>query len=143
MLPRWVNNYHVLNANMVLDAYPLPCVDDILADCAKGKIWSKLDMTNSFFQTQVHPNDVHLTAVMTPFGLYEWLVMPMGLRNLPPIHQHRMMAALHELLGKIRYIYLDNIVIWFNLVEEHMKHIQCHTVKRFPTKNIYKRLAGH
>ena len=73
VLPRWVNDYRMLNANTVLDVHPLPWVDDILADCAKGKIWSKLDMTNSFFQTRVHPDDVHLTAVTTPFGLYEWL----------------------------------------------------------------------
>jgi hypothetical protein len=51
VLPRWVNDYRMLNANTVLDAHLLPRVDDILADCAKGKIWSKLDMTNSFFQT--------------------------------------------------------------------------------------------
>jgi hypothetical protein len=93
-LPRWVNNYQILNGNTVLDAHPLPCVDDILADCAKGKIWSKLDMMNSFFQTRVHPDDVHLTAVTTLFGLYEWLAMPMGLRTSPTIHQRRMTAAL-------------------------------------------------
>ena len=86
-IPRWVNDYRLLNANTILDAHPLPRVDDILADCAKGKIWSKLDMTNSFFQTLVHPDDVPLTAVTTPFGLYEWVVMPMGLKNAPPIHQ--------------------------------------------------------
>jgi hypothetical protein len=51
VLPRWVNDYHQLNANTILDAFPLPNIDDILADCAKGKIWSKMDMTNSFFQT--------------------------------------------------------------------------------------------
>lgn len=50
-LPRWVNDYRSLNANTVIDAHPLPRIDDILADAAKGKIWSKLDMTNSFFQT--------------------------------------------------------------------------------------------
>jgi hypothetical protein len=87
VLPRWVNNYRQLNANTVLDTFPLPRVDDILADCAKGKIWSKMDMTNSFFQTCVHPNDVHLIAMTTPLGLYEWLAMPMGLKNSPPIHQ--------------------------------------------------------
>jgi hypothetical protein len=88
VLPRWVNDYCILNVNTILNAHPLPRVDDILADCAKGKIWSKLDMTNSFFQTKVHPDDVHLTAVTTLFGLYEWLAMPMGLRNSLPIHQH-------------------------------------------------------
>ena len=79
VLPRWVNNYWMLNANTVLDVHPLPHVDDILADCTKGKIWSKLDMTNSFFQTHVHRDDVHLTTVTTPLGFYEWLAMPMGL----------------------------------------------------------------
>jgi hypothetical protein len=84
VLPRWVNDYRELNANTVMDAHPLPRIDDILANCAKGKIWSKMDMTNSFFQTRVHPDDIHLTAVTTPLGLYEWLAMPMGLRNSPP-----------------------------------------------------------
>ena len=84
----WVNDYCILNSNTILDAHLLPHVDDILADCAKGKIWSKLDITNSFFQTLVHPDDIPLTAVTTPFGLYKWVIMPMGLKNVPPIHQH-------------------------------------------------------
>jgi len=105
-----VDNYHILNANTVLDSHPLSRVEDILADCAKGKIWSKLDMTNSFFQTRVHPDDVHLTAVTTPFGLYKWLAMPMGLHNSLPIHQRHIASALRELIGKICHIYLDNII---------------------------------
>ena len=121
-LPHWVNNYRMLNSNTVTDAHPFPRVDDILADCAKGKIWSKMDMTNSFFQTCVHPDDVHLTTVTTPLGLYEWLAMPMGLRNSPAIHQH-MTAALRDLLGKICHIYLDDIIIWSNDVAEHTRHI--------------------
>jgi len=39
----------------------------------------EIDMTNSFFQMLVHPNDVKYTATLTPFGLWEWVVMPMGL----------------------------------------------------------------
>src|ERR1700691_4220104 len=124
VLPRWVNDYRELNLNTVLDSHPLPHVDDILADCAKGKIWSKMDMTNSFFQTRVHPDDIHLTAVTTPLGLYEWLVMPMGLRNSPPIHQRRMTAALRKYIGKICHIYLDDIVIWSDMVEQHAEHIR-------------------
>jgi hypothetical protein len=82
-----------------------------------------MDMTNSFFQTCVHPDDVHLTAVTTPLGLYEWLAMSMGLRNSPAIHQRRMTAALRGLIGKIFHIYLDDIVIWSNDIAEHTKHI--------------------
>ena len=93
-LPCWVNDYRMLNTNTILDAHPIPHIDDILADCGKGRIWSKLDMTNSFFQTLVHPDDIHKTTVTTPFGLYEWVTMPMGLKNSPLIHQRCMTAPL-------------------------------------------------
>ena len=50
-LPQWVCDYRQLNDNTIPDNHPLPHIDDILADCGKGKIWSTIDMTNSFFQT--------------------------------------------------------------------------------------------
>ena len=117
--PCWVNYYHDLNANMIRDNFPLPWVDDILADCAKGKIFGKMDMTNSFFQTRVHPDDIHLTAVWTPWGLYEWTIMPMGGCNAPSTHQCHMTDALRELIGKICHVYLDDIIIWSQTVEKH------------------------
>jgi len=69
--------------NTVTDLYPLPCVEDILVDAGWGKIWSKMDMTNSFFHTQMHLDSIVLTAIITLFCLYEWMVMLMGLRNSP------------------------------------------------------------
>jgi len=104
-LPCWVNDYRELNSNVVIDSHPLPRVDDILTDCAKGKIWATIDMTDYFFQMRVHPDDIHLTAVTTLFGLYEWTIMPMGYRNAPLIHQCRVTAALRKYLGKFCHIY--------------------------------------
>lgn len=123
-LPRWVNDFRQLNANTVTDSHPLPRIDDILNDCAKGSIWSTIDMTNAFFQTRMHPDDAHLTAVNTPLGLYEWMVMPMGLKNSPSIHQRRVTAALRHLIGKICHIYLDDIVVWSKSIDKHDKHLQ-------------------
>lgn len=120
-LPRWVNNYRV-NDNTVPDHHPLPSIAEILGDCAKGKIFGKLDMTNSFFQTRVHPDDVPLTAVTTPFGLYKWMVMPQGCRNAPATHQRRMFDALRPYLNTICHVYLDNIVVWSNTIEEHKQN---------------------
>jgi RNase H-like domain found in reverse transcriptase/Reverse transcriptase (RNA-dependent DNA polymerase) len=136
VLPRWVNDYWALNGNTVTDAHPLLRVDNILTDCAKGKIWSVIDMTNSFFQTRVHPDDIHLTAVTTPFGLYEWLAMPMGLHNSPAIHQQRMTAALREHIGKICHIYLDDIIIWSNTIAEHIQHIDT-VIKALQKARLY------
>ena len=98
-LPHWVNNYWQLDSNTMINSHPLPWVDDILNNCAKEKFFSTIDMTNSFFQTRMKLEDIHLTAVSTPFGLYEWTVMPIGLHNTPSIHQRRVMHVLHGLLG--------------------------------------------
>lgn len=124
VLPCWVNNYRTLNRFTTPDNYPLPRVADILADCAKGSIWGKIDMMNSFFQTLVHPDDIKYTATLTPFGLWEWVVMPMGMRNSPATHQRRVTLALSELIGKICHVYLDDIIIWSNSLEEHKINVR-------------------
>jgi hypothetical protein len=123
-LPRWVCDYRQLNANTVPDNYPLPRIDEILADCGNGKVWSTIDMTDSFFQTRIHPDDIHKTAVTTPLGAYEWCVMPMGLCNSPPIHQRRVMTVLRKHIGKICHVYMDDIVVWSQTIEEHNLHIR-------------------
>jgi hypothetical protein len=117
VLPWWVNDYHQLNRNTIANSHPLPRIDDILNDCTKGKIWATIDMTNSFFQTYMHPNDIPLTAVSMPFGLFKWMVMPMGLRNALAIHQHCVTSVLHPYIGKICHIYLDNIIVWSDLID--------------------------
>jgi len=124
VLPCWVNNYHQLNKNMVMGSHPLPHIDDILNDCAKEKIWATIDMTNSFFQTRMHPDHIPLTAVTTPLGLYEWLIMPMGLKNVPAIHQRHITLALRQYIGKICHIYLDDIVIWSDSIEQHEQNVR-------------------
>lgn len=121
--PRWVNDYRELNKNTIRDEFPLPRVDDILADCGQGKIFGKMDITNSFFQTRVHPDDIHLTAVRTPWGLYEWCVMPQGGCNAPSTHQRRVTDALRHLIGVICHVYMDDIIIWSQTLEEHARNV--------------------
>ena len=123
-VPRWVCDYRQLNANTVPDNYPLPRIAEILADCGKGKIWSTIDMTDSFFQTRIHPDDIHKTAITTPLGAYEWCVMPMGLRNSPPNHQRRVMTTLRKHIGVICHVYMDDIIIWSQSLEEHEEHVR-------------------
>src|ERR1700691_1061429 len=46
-----------------------------------------------------------------------------GLAEFPTIHQRRMTAALCVLVGKICHIYLDDIVIWSDTLEQHTEHV--------------------
>jgi len=124
VLPHWVNDYHQLNENTVTDSHPLACIDDILNDCMKGKIWATIDMTNSFFQTWMHPDHIPLTVVTTPLGCYEWLIMPMGLKNVLAIHQRCVTLALRQYIGKICHIYLDDTVIWSNSIGQHGQNVR-------------------
>jgi hypothetical protein len=81
-------------------------------------------MTNSFFQTYIHPNDIKYTAIDMPKGLHEWTVMPQGGRNAPATHQRRMYIALQPLIGKICHAYLDDIIIWSQNVAEHVRNVK-------------------
>ena len=83
-------------------------------------MYAKIDMTNSFFQTKVTLEDIHLTVVSMLFGLYKWTVMPMGCRNTPVTHQRCMTSALHEHIGRICHIYINDIMIWSNTMDEHI-----------------------
>jgi hypothetical protein len=123
VLPHWVNDYRKLNLNTVADNHPLPLVKDILRDCTSHKFYRKIDMTNSFFQTRMDPDSIKYTAVNTPFGLYEWCVMPMGLQNSPAVHQRHVTAALRKLIGRICHVYLDDIIIWSESLEEHEQNV--------------------
>jgi hypothetical protein len=111
-LPRWVCDYRTLNKYTVKDRSPLPNVDEAVRLVATGKVWSIVDQTNSFFQDRMREEDIPLTAVKTPWGLYEWTVMPMGLTNGPATHQARNEEILGDLVGKICVVYIDDIVIF-------------------------------
>jgi hypothetical protein len=52
------------------------------------------------------------------------MVSDMGLRNAPSIHQQRVIAALCPFLGKFCHVYLDDIAVWSNSVDEHTKHLR-------------------
>jgi hypothetical protein len=70
------------------------------------------------------PESIHLTAVTTPLGLYEWLVMNSGTVKCTPVHQRRVTAALQPFLGVFAHIYLDDLIIWSSSLEEHTKQIK-------------------
>ncbi|SGY12799.1 BQ5605_C011g06608 [Microbotryum silenes-dioicae] len=124
IMPRWVNDYRILNAATVPDCTPLPLPDKILAVSARAQFWSKIDMTNSFFQTKMAEEDIPKTAVATPWGLFEWVVMPMGLSNAPATHQRRVNEALSSLIGKSCFAYVDDITIFSNSIEEHWTQVK-------------------
>jgi hypothetical protein len=74
-------DYRRLNLQMVEDKYPLPNMADLAARLTSGTIFSKLDLKKGYFQVSVDAANVAKTAIITPFGLFEFVRMPFGLKN--------------------------------------------------------------
>ncbi|UOH81077.1 hypothetical protein LQV05_003746 [Cryptococcus neoformans] len=109
---RFLCDFRGLNSVTVKDRTPVPIIDDILLRAAHGRVFAKLDLTDAFFQTLMHEPDIEKTAICTPWGLYEWVVMPQGACNSPATQQRRLNEALRNLISVCCEAYVDDIIIW-------------------------------
>jgi Reverse transcriptase (RNA-dependent DNA polymerase) len=74
-------DYRRLNMATVHDRYPLPNIQDFTSHLHGCTIFSKIDLVKGYHQVPVAAEDVPKTAIVTPFGLFEYLYMPFGLKN--------------------------------------------------------------
>ena len=115
-------DYRRLNAITKKDSFPLPLIEDLIDKLQGAKIFSKIDLKSGFHQVTMDPDSIDRTTFVTPAGSFEWLVMPMGLSNAPATFQRLMQRTLGHL--KFVGIYLDDIIIFSNTLEEHKQHVE-------------------
>ncbi|CAF1006095.1 unnamed protein product, partial [Rotaria sordida] len=106
-----------------LDNHPLPNMKQAIQLLGSGyKFFSKLDMKSGFCQILVKEEDKFKTAFITPDGLFEWNVLAQGLKNSPPSFQ-RVMADILSTCRQFSLVYIDDIVVYSHLFEEHLNHL--------------------
>ena len=102
----------------------------------RAKFFSTLDLAAGYWQVQVHPDSVEKTAFITHQGLYEFAVMPFGLKNAPAVFQRlmqRVLMGLNPVDGPgFVSVYLDDILVFSETFEEHLEHL----------RQVIERLSG-
>ena len=104
-------DYRKLNNLTRKDAFPLPRVDDAIDHMTGAQFFSTLDLASGYWQVELDAASQAKAAFTTPFGLYEWEVMPFGLCNAPATFQRLMTTVLHGLIPDTCLDYLDDIIV--------------------------------
>jgi predicted aspartyl protease len=78
---RFCGDYRPLNLQTRRDSFPMPLVEDIICQLGKSAWFTALDLQSGFWQIRMASEDMGKTALVTKSGLFEWTVMPFGLKN--------------------------------------------------------------
>ncbi|XP_072037003.1 uncharacterized protein [Amphiura filiformis] len=119
---RLCTDYRALNKITEFDPYCMPRIDQILDEVAKGKYISTLDLTKGFYQVPLDEQAKAKSAFVTPFGQFQYNVMPFGMQNSSATFQKLVDTVLQD-CSEFCKQYIDDICIYSNTWEEHLEHL--------------------
>ncbi|KAJ1151607.1 hypothetical protein NDU88_004387 [Pleurodeles waltl] len=132
-------DYRALNQVTIKNRYPLPLVSVLLDQVKNARIYTKLDLRGAYHLIRVASGDEWKTAFRTRDGLFEYQVMPYGLCNAPAAFQHFVNDILQELLDRIAVVYIDDILIFSDNLQEHIFHVRS-ILTRLQENHLYVKL---
>ena len=83
-----------------------------------------MDLASGYWQIEMKEEDKQKTAFTCCYGLYEFNVMPFGLKNAPPTFQRLMIELFRKHLDEFVVVYIDDILVYSKTFEDHMKHLK-------------------
>ncbi|CAB3260211.1 unnamed protein product [Arctia plantaginis] len=126
-------DYRALNRRTLKDHFPLPLIEDQIDQLSGSKYFTCLDLTSGYYQIPVKADCRHLTAFITPNGLYQFKRVPFGLVNAPSVFQRTITKALalkspridpDNLIGKPALAYMDDLIVASKTFDEGLKKLE-------------------
>ena len=111
-----------LNSCIEGDAFPMPVTEELLASVSRARYITTVDATQGYFQIPMRDEDCHFTAFRGPEGLYEWTVLPFGLKTAPQEFGRRVALMLRPHEGYAS-AYIDDINIFSDGWKQHLDHL--------------------
>lgn len=130
---RICGDYRKLNAITTRDSYPLPHIEDLLSNLDGRTIFSKVDLVKAYHQIPLDKSAIAKTALVTPFGLFEYVYMSFGLKNASQTFQRFMDEVTRGLKDVI--VYVDDILIASTDETEHERSLKA-LLQRLDTYGI-------
>ena len=93
-------DYRAINCQTKLDVFPIPHIANLLDHLYHAPFFSSVDLASAYHQIRIKLGHEHRTGFVTPQGLNEWIVMPLGLTNAPAMFQHIMNLTFSDMLHK-------------------------------------------
>ena len=121
---RFCIDYRRLNAVTKHDAFPLPNINDCLSSLGNNsKFFSTVDCYHGYWQVEMDPKSQDKAAFTTHRGLFKPKVLPFGPRGGVAHFSRVMSALLGSLQWKMLLIYLDDLLIFSDTFEEHLRRL--------------------
>ena len=114
-------NYRLLNDQTTPDSYTVPHIQDFVANLTANTVFSNIDLVHAYNQIPVHEDNIAKTAILTPFGLYEFCRMPFRLHNAAQTFQR----FIDTVLCGFDFIFdfVDDILVSSASPEEHLTNL--------------------
>ena len=116
---RVCTDFRKVNSVTTTDYYPIPRIDDCIDKIGSAKFVSKFDLLKGYWQVPLTEKAREVSAFVTPDGLYQYKVMPIGMKNAPATFQRMIHSLLHHLEGCETYI--DDVIIYSNTWDDHLR----------------------
>ena len=132
---RACNDYRLLNIKTISDRHPLPRIQETIDSLQGSTIFTTLDLSKAYHQGYLTPESRPLTAFATPWGFYEWVRIPFGLKNAVACFQRFMEECLQEERNEYCMPYLDDTIVYSSDTATHIQHVR-NVLRKFQQKKL-------